>query len=89
MHSGALIGTASLVLTLWSYLPLYVLPIAIGGCALKVSIEVRDLQCPYRSGKLMDKYVFQERTMVEDPKLGNQYKRYKIKVPYRIIPYIW
>ena len=34
-------------------------------------------------------YMFQERTIVEDPVLGDQYKRYKIKVPYRLIPYIW
>ena len=32
---------------------------------------------------------FQERTIIEDPELGNEYKLYKLKVPYRIIPYVW
>ena len=31
----------------------------------------------------------QERTIVDDPEIGDQYERYKAKVPYRIIPYIW
>ena len=40
--SGSLVVEASLALVAWSYLPLYTLPIAIGGCLLKVPIEVRD-----------------------------------------------
>ena len=49
MHSGGLIAEASLALAFWSYLPLYALLIAIGGCLLKVPIEVRDCrQNPYQ-----------------------------------------
>lgn len=33
--------------------------------------------------------ILQERTIMEDPVLGNEYKLYKCRVPYRIIPYIW
>ena len=54
IRRGGLISGASLTFVLWSYLPLYVLPIAIGGCLLKVPIEVRDRhQCSCRSGELM------------------------------------
>ena len=42
VHSGALITEASFALVFWSYLPLYALLLAIGGCLLKVPIEVRD-----------------------------------------------
>ena len=90
MYSGGLINQASLALALWSYLPLYTFVIAIGGCLLKMPIEVRDRRrSPNRSGELMCRFVFQEQTILEDPELGNQYRLYKIKVPYRIIPYIW
>jgi protein-S-isoprenylcysteine O-methyltransferase Ste14 len=37
----------------------------------------------------MNERMFQERTMIKDPDLGKEYKLYKIRVPYRIIPYIW
>ena len=90
MHSGALIDQASLVLVLWSYLPLCSLAVAIGGCLLKVPIEVRGVHhSPCRSGELIYECTFQERTMLEDPKLGDQYKLYKRKVPYKLIPYVW
>ena len=90
MHSGNLIVGASLALVFWSYIPLYTLPIAIGGYLLKVPIEVRDPhQRPRRSRELTDGRMFQERMIVEDPELGNEYKIYKLKVPYKIIPYIW
>ena len=38
---GSFIVRASFALAFWSYIPLYVLPIATGGCLLKVLIEVR------------------------------------------------
>jgi len=69
IYTASLIIEASLALAFWSYIPLYALPLAIGGCLLKVPIE--------------------ERIIVGDPELGNEYKVYKLKVPYRIIPYIW
>ena len=31
----------------------------------------------------------QEEIMEEDPELGPQYKAYKMKVPWRLIPYVW
>ena len=37
----------------------------------------------------MNGRMFQERTMIEDAELGKEYKLYKIKVPYKLIPYIW
>jgi protein-S-isoprenylcysteine O-methyltransferase Ste14 len=42
IYSGNLIVGASLALAFWSYIPLYTLPIAIGGYLLKVPIEVCD-----------------------------------------------
>ena len=41
-HRGTLIVCTSLALAFWSYIPLYTLPLAIGGYLLKVPIEVRD-----------------------------------------------
>jgi len=88
-HSGGVVVGASLALVFWSYIPLYALPFAISSCLLKIPIEVCvRTRCPRRS-ELTDECIFQERTMVEDPVLGDQYKRYRIKVPYRLIPYIW
>ena len=43
---------------------------------------------PYRR-ELTHEPTLQERTMLEDPVFGDLYKRYKIKVPYKLIPYIW
>lgn len=82
---------ASYALAFWSYIPLYAALFAISGCILKVPIEVRysSNRRSRGSDELIGERVFQERTMVEDPVLGEHYKRYKIKVPYRIIPYIW
>ena len=37
----------------------------------------------------MNERMIQEKIIVGDPELGNEYKLYKIKVPHRIIPYIW
>ena len=37
----------------------------------------------------MDERMIQEKVIVEDPELGNEYKFYKVKVPYRIIPHVW
>ena len=55
--SGSLIAGASLAFALWSYIPLYILPVTIGGCLLKVLIEVRDRhQCPRWSSGLMGVY---------------------------------
>ena len=82
MHNGSIISGASFALAPWSYIPLYALPALIGGCLLKVPIEVCDRhRCPRRRGELMNERVFQEGTIVEDPELGNEYKLYKIKVP--------
>ena len=40
-----------------STVPLYAFPVTIGGCLLKVLIEVRDChRCPRRSSGLMDVY---------------------------------
>ncbi|KAF9781216.1 hypothetical protein BJ322DRAFT_260561 [Thelephora terrestris] len=69
IYTGNLIIATSFALAFWSYIPLYALPITIGGHLLKLPIE--------------------ERTLTEDPVLGNEYKVYKFRVPYRIIPYIW
>jgi len=89
MHSGSVIVEVSFALAFWSYIPLYALLFAISGSVLKVPIEVRDRHKHPRRSKLTNEHTFQESTMVDDPELGDQYKRYKIKVPYRIIPYIW
>jgi len=35
------------------------------------------------------KVPIEERTLEQDPQLGEEYKAYKLRVPYRIIPYIW
>ncbi|KAF9644425.1 hypothetical protein BDM02DRAFT_3121957 [Thelephora ganbajun] len=35
------------------------------------------------------KMPIEERMLTEDPDLGREYKLYKLRVPYRIIPYIW
>jgi len=89
IHSASLIIEASLALAFWSYLPLYALPLAIGGYLLKVPIEVRHRHQHPRESELMDERMIQEKVIVEDPELGNEYKFFKVKVPYRIIPYIW
>jgi len=69
VYTGSLIAGASFALAFWSYLPLYVLPVAIGACILRVPIE--------------------EEAIMRDPELGNEYRAYRHRVPYRIIPYIW
>lgn len=59
MRSGSLISGVSSALTLWSYIPLYALPALIGGCLLKMPIEVRDRhRCPRRRDELMNERVF-------------------------------
>ena len=88
IHSGNLIVGASLALAFWSYIPLYALPIAIGACLLKVSIEVRDHSMS-TSRLYTHERILQERTIEQDPELGNEYKAYKFRVPYRIVPCIW
>ncbi|KAF9642476.1 hypothetical protein BDM02DRAFT_3193163 [Thelephora ganbajun] len=35
------------------------------------------------------KMPIEERMLIEDPDLGREYKLYKLRVPCRIIPYIW
>jgi len=52
-------------------------------------VIVINIHTEVTSSSVVDERAFQERTIVEDPELGNEYKLYKIKVPYRIIPYIW
>ena len=48
---------ASLALALWSYIPLYLLPVQIGLLLLKMSIEVRDrYQSPRRSDELTNEH---------------------------------
>jgi len=60
--SGYLIVGTSLSLALWSYIPLYVLPVAVGACLLKVSIEVCDRhQGPHQSHVLMNECSRRER----------------------------
>ena len=91
LYSCALFSQATLTLVFWSHLPLYTLAVTICASTLKVLIEVcSDHHNPCRNRRLMyESPVFQERTILEDPKLGDQYKLYKIKVPYRMIPYVW
>ena len=31
----------------------------------------------------------QERTILEDPMLGKEYERYRSRVQYKLLPYIW
>jgi hypothetical protein len=87
--SGNFFVGTSLALAFWSYLPLYVLPIAIGACVSKVSIEVCDRHQRPRPKSCTHERILQERTIEQDPELGHKYKAYKCRVPYRIIPYIW
>ena len=56
LYSGSLMAGASLALALWSYIPLYLLPVQI-GLLLKMSIEVRDrYQSPRRSDELTNEH---------------------------------
>ena len=89
IHSASLIIEASLALTFRSYLTLYALPLAIGGYLLKVLIEVHHRHQHPRESELMDERMVQKKVIVEDPELGNEYKFYKVKAPYRIAPYAW
>lgn len=52
-HSANIIMEAFLALAYWSYVPLYFLPFAIGGCLLKVPIEVRHRHSYSCRGELM------------------------------------
>jgi len=62
IHSGSFIVGAAFALALWSYVPLYILPITIGGHLLKMEIEVRNLRRrPRRSRELIDKRSRKER----------------------------
>ena len=90
IHRGSIVLGASFALAVWSYIPLYTLLFAIGGCLLKMPIEVcGHHQRPTCRRELIDESMFQEMTIAEDPVLGDQYKRYKTKVPYRLVPFIW
>jgi len=44
---------------------------------------------PITVASYLVKIPIEERVMEEDPELGPQYRVYKRRVPWRLIPYVW
>ncbi|KAG8212880.1 hypothetical protein J3R82DRAFT_11213 [Butyriboletus roseoflavus] len=71
----------------WSYIPLVALGITAAAFAVKMSIEVR-FTFPTRF-TYIDRRKIQEDVIQRDQGIKEDYEAYKMRVPARIIPYIW
>jgi len=89
--SGAIAAHFAWALAFWSWLPIYALPITVASYLVKIPIEVSPWFIPDIDLCICscEMFCLQERVLEEDPELGPQYRVYKRRVPWRLIPYVW